>query len=90
MRVLSHTGTAKESTAHVWSGIVSLDEGLGQQLKQHAPERGLDGVQAPVEVRFADHLWHGAVFVEEPAGFVDVTAEEGRGNQGDGHNFGGG
>jgi hypothetical protein len=36
-----------------------------------------DGVDAAVEVRFADHLLHVAVLVEEPAGLFDVGAEEG-------------
>jgi hypothetical protein len=62
---------------------------LGQQLEKYPPERGLDGVQATVEMRFADHLFHVAVFVEEPASFFDLAAEEGGGYQGDGHDFGG-
>jgi hypothetical protein len=37
-----------------------------------------DGVDAAVEVRFADHLLHVAVLlVEEPAGLFNVGAEEG-------------
>ena len=51
---------------------------------------GSMAMQAAVEVRFADHRWHVAVLVEEPAGLLDVAAEEGRGHQGDGHHLGGG
>jgi hypothetical protein len=92
--MLSHTGTGKESTAYVCLkfGVVSLLEGedSGQKLEEHPPERrGLYGVDAAVEVRFADHLLHVAVLVEEQAGLVDVAPEEGGGHQGDGHHFGG-
>ena len=47
-------------------------------------------MDAAVEVRFGDHVGHVAIFVEEPAGMVDVGAEEGRSYQGNGHNLGGG
>jgi hypothetical protein len=46
-------------------------------------------MQPMVEAAFTDHLWHVAVLlVEEPAGFVDVGAEEGCSYQWDSHDFG--
>jgi hypothetical protein len=47
-------------------------------------------MQTAVEVRFADHVGHTAVFVEESTGLFDVATEEGSGYQGDGHDLGGG
>ena len=82
--VIAHRHRQRVHRVRLKFGIVSLLEGSGQKLEEHPPERGLDGVDAAIEVRFADHLWHVAVFVEEPAGLVDVGAEEGRGHQGDG------
>jgi hypothetical protein len=53
------------------------------------PEIGIDFVQPVVEAAFADHLWHIAILTQEPAGFIDVGAEEGCGYQGNAHNLGG-
>ncbi len=71
-------------------GRFSLLEGLGQQLEEHPPKRGLDGVQAAVKVTLAEHLWHVAELMQEPVCLLDLAAEEGRGHQGDGHDLGGG
>src|SRR5215210_19944 len=67
-----------------------LLEGFGQQRKESPPRRRLDGVDAAVEVALAYHGGHVTVFVEEAASLVDVASEEGGGDQGDGHNLGGG
>lgn len=69
-------------------GVPPFEE-LGQQRKESLPEFGIDFVQPMIEAAFAEHLWHVAVLAQEAAGLVDVGTEEGRGYQGDGHNFGG-
>ena len=67
----------------------TLLEDLGKQREEPFPERDLDGVDAAVEVRFADDRGHIAVLFEESAGLFDVATEEGRGHQRDGHHLGG-
>ncbi len=72
-------------------GVASLEHPV-QHREETPPEFGLDGVDAAVEATLADLLGgHVAVLAQEPAGPLDVPAEEGGGHhQGDGHHLGGG
>src|SRR3954470_24577710 len=73
--VIAHRHRQRDHRVRLKFGIVSLLEGSGQKLEEHPPERGLNSVDAAVEVALADHPWHVAVFVEEQASLVDVAGE---------------
>jgi hypothetical protein len=75
---------------HVGLLGMALLEDLGQQIEEHLPERRVYGVQPAVEAALRDRLWYVAVLVQKRAARLDVAAEEGRGHQGDGHDFSGG